>query len=99
MAIVTPMYLAFELGFNASLLNTTGTLVSFSQVQDIEQWGRIISGVALALFVWGVVLLPLAEALRVRLSIVFALLLATLALSIMFTFDVEKHIVDSRADQ
>lgn len=99
MAIVTPMYLAFELGFNASLLNTTGTLVSFSQVQDIEQWGRIISGVALALFVWGVVLLPLAEALRVRLSIVFALLLATLALSIMFTFDVEKHIVDSRVDQ
>lgn len=58
---LTAVYLVFELAFNASLLDTAGTLVSEDRISDIEKTGRILSGIAVALLVWSSRILPRAR--------------------------------------
>lgn len=53
LTIITLVYLVFELGFNARLLDVTGTLANASDVTAIEHSGRFLSGAAVALFAWG----------------------------------------------
>jgi hypothetical protein len=50
-ALLTAIYLCFELAFNARLLDVVGGGASPDQIQPIEFSGRVLSGVAVALFV------------------------------------------------
>ncbi len=47
--IVTPIYLWFELSFGVNLLDKMGGDVPTEATDAIEHWGRIISGIAVAL--------------------------------------------------
>ncbi|WP_411840005.1 hypothetical protein [Paracoccus sp. ME4] len=58
MAIVTGIYLLFEVAFGARLLDVVSTTTDPDVIHPIEVAGRIISGIALTLVVWGVILLP-----------------------------------------
>ncbi|MBK9445819.1 MAG: hypothetical protein IPO00_06870 [Betaproteobacteria bacterium] len=53
MLVLTVLYLLVEVGFNARLLDTVGGLASPDEIDSIEKYGRVISGVALTLFAWG----------------------------------------------
>jgi hypothetical protein len=50
-ALLTAIYLCFELSFNARLLDVVGGAADESQIHAIERFGRSLSGIALALFV------------------------------------------------
>lgn len=50
-ALLTAVYLCFELAFNARLLDVVGGAASGDQLHSIEIFGRSLSGIALALFV------------------------------------------------
>jgi hypothetical protein len=50
-ALLTALYLCFELAFNARLLDVVGSLASESEIHAMELRGRLLSGVAVALFV------------------------------------------------
>ncbi len=49
--LLTALYLCFELGFNARLLDVVGSAATESQLHDIERYGRVLSGIAVALVV------------------------------------------------
>lgn len=51
------VYLVFELSFSARLLDAVGA-PGRTDVRAIEWWGRILSGLALAIIFWNGVLLP-----------------------------------------
>jgi hypothetical protein len=50
-ALLTTLYLCFELAFNARLLDVVGGAASSAQIHHIELFGRSLSGVAVALVV------------------------------------------------
>jgi hypothetical protein len=50
--IVTAVYLIFELGFNARLLDIAGTMPSQKTLDNIEVYGRILSGMGASLVLW-----------------------------------------------
>ena len=54
--ILTCCYLLFELGFNARLLDVIGASVNEADIDHIEMWGRMISGCALTLGFWSLVI-------------------------------------------
>lgn len=49
MIVLTPLYLWLELSFGVSLLDKMGSSLPISETQAVEHWGRLISGLALAL--------------------------------------------------
>ena len=49
--VLTIVYLCFELGFNARLLDVVGGNVEPAAVEDVEFYGRSLSGIAAALVV------------------------------------------------
>lgn len=61
MLVLTLVYLAWEMAFNARLLDVVGNLESHAKVESIEVWGRLISGFALALVLLGSWLTKLAK--------------------------------------
>lgn len=81
---LTLLYLVFELGFSARLLDVSSSNISMANLRDIERIGRTLSGIALAL-----ALLPLLLR-HPRLSrsskLAGALLLTTLCIGFMFWF-------------
>ena len=54
--VLTLVYLLFELAFNARLLDVIGTTVDEEQIDHIEMWGRVISGCALTLGIWSLII-------------------------------------------
>lgn len=50
LAVLTAVYLCFELGFNARLLDLVGSSASPAELDNIEICGRTLSGIAVALF-------------------------------------------------
>ena len=55
---LTVVYLTTELAFNARLLDVVGGLPDQDAVDHIEHWGRFLSGTALTLAIWGMLLFP-----------------------------------------
>jgi hypothetical protein len=53
---ITFVYLLIEFAFNARLLDAVGGIGSADAIEGIEIWGRCLSGFALALFFWPMVL-------------------------------------------
>ncbi len=49
--LLTLVYLVFELSFNARLLDVVGSAAKLQDIHRIENYGRTLSGVAVALFV------------------------------------------------
>ncbi len=49
---VTLAYLLLEFSFNSRLLDAVGGLTASTSIQGIEQWGRLLSGFAVALLAW-----------------------------------------------
>lgn len=58
MMVVTLVYLAFEVSFGARLLDVVSTTIEEDELHQIEIAGRIISGIALTLFAWSLIVLP-----------------------------------------
>ena len=58
MAVLTGIYLVVEMSFNARLLDVAGSLASAEEIHHIEVWGRLLSGFALGLALFGSVLIP-----------------------------------------
>lgn len=50
LAVLTAVYLCFELAFNARLLDLVGSSAGPDELHNIELWGRTLSGIAVALF-------------------------------------------------
>lgn len=59
--VLTAVYLLFELGFNARLLDVVGGGASADQVHRIETYGRLLSGIAAALVVLQLLMLRRAR--------------------------------------
>lgn len=53
MTAATLAYLLVEMSFNARLLDVAGGMATAEEIDSIEQFGRLISGVAVALALWG----------------------------------------------
>ena len=49
MIVLTPLYLWLELSFGVSLLDKMGSSLPIDETEAVEHWGRLISGLALAL--------------------------------------------------
>ena len=56
LVVITLCYLVLELGFNARLLDVVGGGAGSKDVEHIEIYGRLLSGVAVALFVFQLLL-------------------------------------------
>jgi hypothetical protein len=54
LSVLSVIYLLFELAFNARLLDVVGGGASLDEIHDIEFWGRLLSGTAVALVVLGI---------------------------------------------
>ncbi len=96
--VLTGIYLSFELGFNARLLDVAGGLATPDEVSSIEHWGRYISGIALALAVWGLIM-PRATHNRWRFGRWVIVLAVSAAVSISFAYNGEKALIDSLVDK
>jgi hypothetical protein len=98
MAFATLGYLAFELAFNARLLDVTGGIASQDEIASIEHWGRALSGVALMLALWGSALLPLSGRRRWGDGRTALALAATAAISLAASWYGESALVDRIVD-
>lgn len=93
--IITIIYLIFELSFNARLLDVVGGGGTSDNVHSIENWGRILSGMAVTIFIWGVFIMP-----RYNWS-VFGRLVAmvvTAVLCVSCVYNLEKRLVTHFVD-
>lgn len=97
--LLTGIYLTFELAFNARLLDVAGGLATPDQVDSIEHWGRFISGTALALAVWGVVVMPRGTAGRWGFVRWVMLLALSAVVSIVLVYNGEKALIDKLVDR
>lgn len=96
---LTIVYLLFELAFSARLLDIAGGLSTLEELDAIEFAGKTLSGCALALFLVGSPILPMAhrrEWSRWKTLVVVGI--AT-ALSISFAHAIEQAIIDSLVDR
>lgn len=94
MAVVTGIYLLFEVAFGARLLDVVSTTTDPDVIHPIEVAGRIISGIALTLVVWGVVLLPaLRRRAWLRLWQRAALFIGSAAACCAFSYFVQEAIL------
>jgi len=90
---LTALYLVFELSFSAQLLDAAGGDVDMRTIHSLEHWGRTLSGVALALLIWGT--LFTMAALRTWRRAVLGLVIAVGA-SIPSMFSTQYWIVENR---
>lgn len=77
--LVTGTYLLFELAFNARLLDVVGSTMDEEVVDEIEFFGRFISGIALTLVVWPKILKKTVVASYSRVATAFLMAMALLA--------------------
>lgn len=91
---VTFLYLLFELGFSARLLDASGGLADIDEIKHIEHWGRALSGIAAALFCWGFLLKRPWSYGKFA-----AALVALIAVWIPLMFAIQQHIVESAIER
>ena len=97
MLLLTSVYLVFELGFNARLLDVVGANASHDEVENIENYGRYISGVATTLVFWNFQIKNALSAQASAIKVLISLLLsATLSVVGMYYF--QKILVDFLTD-
>lgn len=94
LALVTLAYLAVEFAFAARLLDVTGGHADPGAIDAIARWGRIVSGIALTLAVWGGLLLPRIVSLGWSIQKTAIALSTTAALCLGGAWIAEKALVD-----
>lgn len=103
LSIVTLVYLTFEMAFNAHLLDITGALSSVDDVTSVEHTGRLLSGVAIAIAVWGWGIFPLARRYEVSRFLTVCMLVISAGLCIKGAYSGEdrlvRHFVDISSGQ
>ena len=96
--VLTGVYLAFELSFNARLLDVVGGLPTQTEVKSIEHWGRYISGIALALAIWGTWIMPMGTKNRWSVLRWGMVLLGSAAIAIYAVYTLEGELIDYLTD-
>lgn len=99
MAAATCCYLIVELGFNARLLDVVGGRATPDEIDAIELWGRIISGVALTLVAWGSFILPRAHRLSWPHARTGIALITAAACCVTLTYQAEQLLIDTIVDR
>lgn len=95
--MLTILYLGVELCFSAHLLDIAGGISSREELDRTEHWGRIISGVAVALAVCGSIICPLCRRRKVmQKSLPLSLLVG--GLLIFGVYEGERRLVDWLVD-
>jgi hypothetical protein len=97
--LLTGIYLTFELAFNARLLDVAGGRATPDEVDAIEHWGRFISGTALALGIWGVVVMPRGVHQRWSVARWAGVLAVSAAISIAAVYNFERALIDHLVDR
>jgi hypothetical protein len=92
--LATLGYLALEFAFAARLLDVTGGFAGADAIASVAQWGRLVSGIALTLAVWGSLLLPRAAASGWSRGRMIAGLSVSAALCLGGAWAAEKALVD-----
>ncbi|HTQ15422.1 MAG TPA: hypothetical protein VMH86_16250 [Rhizomicrobium sp.] len=96
--VLTGIYLACELSFNARLLDVVGGTPTKPEVDSIEHFGRYISGAALALALWGTAIMP--RGVKAKWSIggwILALGLSAFV-SVYMVYNLEGDLIDYLTD-
>lgn len=93
MALVTGVYLLVECGFNSRLLDVVGGMPDHEAVEAIEEIGRSLSGIALALMFWPWVLKRAADKRWNYLLTALALLVLTIVVATV-VYRGEQKLVD-----
>lgn len=96
---LTAIYLIVELSFNARLLDVVGGASPPDAVHSIEYWGRGISGAALALAVWGMGIMPLANKRQWPSGTIVIVLALSAAASGWFMWNLQRGIVNFLVDR
>jgi hypothetical protein len=97
--VLTAIYLAFELSFNARLLDVVGGLPNSTEVTNIEHWGRYISGTALALAIWGTVLMPMGVKAKWDVARWALVLGGSAVITIYMVYNLEGDLIDNLASR
>lgn len=101
LTLTTAMYLLVEFAFNARLLDVVGGMPTDDQLHNIEEYGRRISGFAVALLFWGAIF----EANRSKISgqIVWGKALVYVAactfVIVQVVYHAEGRLVDTLVDE
>jgi hypothetical protein len=93
MIVLTPLYLWLELSFGVSLLDKMGSSLPIDETRAVEHWGRLISGLALALLflkIWFQQCEKWGRAWPVRLAVSVAIV----ALSIVVMWQVQDAVIE-----
>ena len=93
MILLTPLYLWLELSFGVSLLDKMGSSLPIDETKAVEHWGRLISGLALALVflkIWFQQCEKWGRAWPVRLAVS----LAIIGLSIVVMWQVQDAVIE-----
>jgi hypothetical protein len=90
----TFVYLLVEISFNARLLDVAGGQASAAEIEAIEKFGRIISGAALTLAVWGALLLPRLKWKGKATAYAVLALVASATVSMNLAYHGEKALID-----
>lgn len=96
--IVILLYLIVELSFNARLLDVVGGTPTADEVDSIEKFGRIISGLALAIAMWVWVVLPRSVRKGYSIAKTAFWLLISGILCISTAYFTERWLIDSMVD-
>lgn len=94
LALATLCYLIVELAFAARLLDVTGGNASPDEIVSVARWGRLISGIALTLAIWGSLVLPRAAASGWGSGRTITALTLSFALCVSGAWVAEKALVD-----
>lgn len=97
--VVTLGYLVVELAFNARLLDVVGGMPTSGEVDSIEKYGRFISGAALTIAAWGLVVLPHSARQRWLMTKTLIWLLVTGLVCISAAYYGERKLIDTIVDQ
>lgn len=92
--VITVAYLIFELSFNARLLDVVGGDASMEEIDRIEIYGRVISGIALGLALWGTFIIPFFMKRNFSNAFFSLALVTSMGASIVIMYDVQDRIIE-----
>lgn len=96
---LTVIYLLFELAFSARLLDIAGGLATRDELDAIEFTGKTLSGCALALFLVGSPILPMAARRAWRAAKTAGVIAAAVVVCISFAHIAEQALIDLMVDR
>jgi hypothetical protein len=102
MIVLTPLYLWLELSFGVSLLDKMGSSLPIDETAAVEHWGRLISGLALALLFLKIWLQQCEKWNRAwPVTVLVSLVIAVLSIALMWQVQdavIEFHVTRAGAE-